>query len=661
MKTGHTKVTLAEGFKQDFLIGAAVNAQTIVTQQDLLKTHYNSLTAENEMKFESVHPAENLYTFEKADRIAEFARENGMKLRGHTLVWHNQTPDWVFEDANGGEADRETVLARMKTHIETVVNRYRHDIYCWDVVNEVISDQDGEWLRPSKWLHSIGEDFIAQAFRFAHEFAPEALLFYNDYNECNPVKREKIYRLVKSLLDQGVPIHGIGLQAHWNIFDPSLDEIRSAIERYASLGLKLQITEMDVSVFAFDDRRTDLTAPTAEMIRLQEERYEQFFRLFREYRDVLTGVTFWGAADDYTWLDDFPVRGRKNWPMLFNTEQQSKGALQKVLGQASGCVTKPRTPLVSHIFTADPSAHVFDGKLYIYPSHDLEHDGPTNDNGDQYVMEDYHILSMGDLSSPVIDHGVALHVNDVPWASEQMWAPDAAYKNNMYYLFFPARDHDGIFRIGAATSETPEGPFLPQENYIEGSYSIDPAVLVDDDNQAYMYFGGLWGGQLEKWQTGSFKPDAEGPTPSEPALGPRAARMSEDMLSFLNDPQEISILDEEGNPILASDENRRYFEGPWMHKYNGKYYLSYSTGTTHQIVYAIGDHPLGPFTFQGTILTPVIGWTTHHSIVEFQGKWYLFYHDCSLSDGVDHKRCVKYTELIYNEDGTIQKIDPYEE
>ncbi|WP_019636929.1 endo-1,4-beta-xylanase [Paenibacillus fonticola] len=327
-------VTLAEGFKQDFLIGAAVNTRTINTQRKLLKEHYNSLTAENEMKFERLHPTEHLYTFEEADQIAAFARENGKKLRGHTLVWHNQTPDWVFEDANGGAADRETVLARMKSHIEEVVTRYRNDIYCWDVVNEAISDEDGEWLRPSKWLQTIGEDFIAEAFRFAHQSSPEALLFYNDYNECHPVKREKIYRLIKSLLDQGAPVHGIGLQAHWNIFDPSLNEIRDAIERYASLGLKLQITEMDVSVFAFNDRRTDLTSPTLEMIRLQEERYEQFFRLFCEYRDVLTAVTFWGAADDYTWLDHFPVQGRKNWPLLFDTEQQPKGVLHKVLSQA---------------------------------------------------------------------------------------------------------------------------------------------------------------------------------------------------------------------------------------------------------------------------------------------------------------------------------------
>ncbi|HOQ75755.1 MAG TPA: glycoside hydrolase family 43 protein [Thermoclostridium sp.] len=323
-------------------------------------------------------------------------------------------------------------------------------------------------------------------------------------------------------------------------------------------------------------------------------------------------------------------------------------------------IPKPKHPLVDHIYTADPSAHVFEGKLYIYPSHDLDLDIPSNDNGDQYAMEDYHVLSLDDFDSPVIDHGQVLHMKDVPWVSKQMWAPDCAFKNNMYYFYFPARDKDGNFRIGVATSPNPAGPFKPEPNYIEGSFSIDPAVLVDDNGRAYMYFGGLWGGQLEKWQTGTFKPDAMGPAGDEPALGPRVAELTDDMLSFKEPPQQVQILDENGKPITAGDEDRRYFEGPWMHKYNGYYYLSYSTGTTHYLVYAISKNPKGPFVYKGRILEPVIGWTTHHSIVEFKGKWYLFYHDSSLSGGIDNKRCVKYTELKYNPDGTIQTIKPYD-
>ena len=318
-----------------------------------------------------------------------------------------------------------------------------------------------------------------------------------------------------------------------------------------------------------------------------------------------------------------------------------------------------REPLVTHMFTADPSAHVFDGKIYIYPSHDIPHNGEDNDNGDEYQMRDYHVLSMESLDSECVDNGLALSEKDVPWVSEQMWAPDAAYKNGKYYLYFPARDKEGNFRLGVAESDSPVGPFTPDDNYISGSYSIDPAVMVEGD-EAYIYYGGLWGGQLEKWQTGEFVPDAVGPSGDEPALGPMFAVLSEDMKSFKSTPQMLRILDENGEPIKAGDEERRYFEAPWLHKYNGKYYLSYSTGTTHYIVYATSDSPVGPFTYGGRIMEPVIGWTTHHSIVEIGGKWYLFYHDCEMSGGINHRRTVKFTELKYNEDGSIVTIQPYD-
>ncbi len=328
------QVRLFDLFQDDFMFGAAVNTRTIVSAHNLLKEHFNSITAENEMKFANVHPQEFTYTFEEADKIAMFARMNGLKLRGHTLVWHNQTPNWVFENEAGGKVDRQTLLDRMRTHIHTVVQRYGRTVYAWDVVNEAVTDEGDEWLRPSNWLEGIGEDYLVKAFQYAHEADPHALLFYNDYNESDPGKREKIYRLVKWLQERGAPIHGIGLQAHWNLHSPSLDEIRASIERYASLGVQLQITEMDVSVFDHDDHRTDLTEPTADLIRLQAERYGQFFDLFREYRDVITGVTFWGAADDYTWLDYFPVRDRKNWPLLFDGNHRPKPAFHSVIRSA---------------------------------------------------------------------------------------------------------------------------------------------------------------------------------------------------------------------------------------------------------------------------------------------------------------------------------------
>lgn len=317
-----------------------------------------------------------------------------------------------------------------------------------------------------------------------------------------------------------------------------------------------------------------------------------------------------------------------------------------------------KKPLVTDIYTADPSAHVFDGRIYIYPSHDLDHNNPETNEGNQFDMEDYHVFSLRDMHSLPIDHGEVLHIKDVPWATRQMWAPDAAFKNGNYYLYFPARDKENLFRIGVATSTSPRGPFAAEPNYIEGSFSIDPCVFLDEDGQTYMYFGGLWGGQLEKWTTGQSDPEGKQPRSSEPALGPRVARLSADMLHFDGPTREISITDTYGAPLLAGEIDKRFFEASWMHKYNGLYYLSYSTGDTHYIAYATGTSPTGPFAFRGYILTPVLGWTTHHSIVEFHGKWYLFYHDSTLSGGVTHKRNIKVAELTYNIDGSIETIEP---
>jgi hypothetical protein len=315
-------------------------------------------------------------------------------------------------------------------------------------------------------------------------------------------------------------------------------------------------------------------------------------------------------------------------------------------------------PLIDGIYTADPSAHVFDGRLYIYPSHDPEKAPPAGGDGSEYNMEDYHVFSMESIDGEVTDHGVALHVDDVPWAKKQMWAPDAAHRGNLYYLYFPARDAAGIFRIGVATSSTPTGPFTARPEPINRSFSIDPAVFIDEDGQAYMYFGGLWGGQLENWSTGSFQPDGRGAGIGSPALGPRVAKMAPNLLEFEGPVSEVQILGDKGTAILSSDTTKRFFEGAWVHKHQGRYYLSYSTGDAHTIVYATGSRPEGPFTFQGVLLEPVIGWTTHHSVVEFNGRWYIFYHDASLSGGVNHKRCVKVAEITYNPDGTIQTVVP---
>lgn len=307
-------------------------------------------------------------------------------------------------------------------------------------------------------------------------------------------------------------------------------------------------------------------------------------------------------------------------------------------------------------YMADPSVHVFNGRLYIYPSHDCESGIPENDNGDHFDMNDYHVLSTDDvMHGEIVDHGVALKVADIPWAGRQLWDCDIACKDGKYYLYFPLKDRNDIFRMGVAISDKPEGPFIPQPDPIRGSYSIDAAVFRDDDGSYYMYFGGIWGGQLQRYRDNKAIESPCLPADNEPALPSRVVKLSDNMLEFAEEPRPVIVLGEDGKPLFAGDPHR-FFEASWMHKYKGKYYFSYSTGDTHLLCYAVGDNPYGPFTYQGVILTPVVGWTTHHSIAEYKGKWYLFHHDCVPSGGKTWLRSLKVVELEYDEEGKIQTI-----
>ncbi len=277
-------------------------------------------------------------------------------------------------------------------------------------------------------------------------------------------------------------------------------------------------------------------------------------------------------------------------------------------------------------------------------------------------MRDYHVFSMESPDGPVVDHGIALSVEDIPWAERQLWAPDAAERDGKYYLYFPAKDKDGIFRIGVAVSDSPEGPFTAEPEPIKGTYSIDPSVFKDDDGEYYLYIGGIWGGQLQKWKDNVFQPAGDAPTdgepaPEEPALMPKVAKLNSTMNSLAEELRDVQLLDTGGELILSGDHDRRFFEAAWLHKHKGKYYFSYSTGDTHKIAYAVGDSPYGPFTYQGIILEPVQGWTTHHSIVNFEGQWYLFFHDTELS-GETHLRNIKMAPLQHREDGSIVPIKP---
>jgi len=328
---------LKDYYKGCFPIGVAVSAQDLKNPDEvkLILQQFNSLTPENAMKMGPIHPKENLYNWRDADSIVAFAQAHGLRVRGHNLCWHEQTPDWLFKGADGNLVTKEVLLKRLKDHITTVVNRYKGKIYAWDVVNEAVSDDSTQFLRNSLWYKICGEDFIVKAFEYAHEADPKAVLFYNDYNTERPEKRERVYRLLKKLVDAGVPINAVGIQAHWSIYEPSAQDLITTIKEFSSLGLKVQVTELDISIYPWEkDKRAkrpgESDAYTPELEKKQGDKYAEVFKIFRENKKVISGVTFWNISDRNTWLDDYPVPGRKNYPLLFDQTLQPKKAYWRV-------------------------------------------------------------------------------------------------------------------------------------------------------------------------------------------------------------------------------------------------------------------------------------------------------------------------------------------
>jgi endo-1,4-beta-xylanase len=326
--SGLTAPQLDQRYKDSFTIGAAVEPNQLLDAKDsqMLKRHFNSIVAENVMKPSSLQPVEGQFNWEPADKLVKFAKENGMDLRGHTLVWHSQVPDWFFKDANGNsmvvwqngkqvvadpsnlEANKRLLLSRLETHVKTVVSRYKDDIKSWDVVNEVIDEWGGhpEGLRQSPWFLITGTDYIKVAFETARQYAaPDAKLYINDYNTEVTPKRTYLYNLVKSLKEQGVPIDGVGHQGHIQIGWPSEKEIEDTINMFADLGLDNQITELDVSMYGWPVR----AYPTYDSIPAQKfidqaDRYDRLFKLYEKLGDKISNVTFWGISDNHTWLND---------------------------------------------------------------------------------------------------------------------------------------------------------------------------------------------------------------------------------------------------------------------------------------------------------------------------------------------------------------------
>jgi endo-1,4-beta-xylanase len=342
---------LATKYADYFPIGAAVDGQSYMTHASLLRTHFNSIVAENEMKWQSLEANEGTFTYNTADAIVGFAMANNMRIRGHTLVWHSQNPSWLFSNGSGGMASRDVLLARMRRHIMNVMQHFRGKVYAWDVVNEAIME-DGSYRngtlaedKRSLWHQIAGESYIAEAFRAAAAADPNAKLFYNDFYDWIPAKQQGIYNMLKNLLAAGVPVHGVGMQCHLNIqksTDPNnqsytqdIAHLEDAIKLYSSLGLEVQVTELDLSLYISGMTYTPDTFYTAATFtdalkQQQAERYFEFFQLFRAYRSVITNVTFWGIADDNTWLSEFSS-GRKDFPLLFDINRNPKPAFWAVV------------------------------------------------------------------------------------------------------------------------------------------------------------------------------------------------------------------------------------------------------------------------------------------------------------------------------------------
>jgi endo-1,4-beta-xylanase len=329
---------LKDYYQSYFPIGAAVTPRSVKNDEaQLILREFNSITAENAMKMGPIHPKENEYFWAASDSIVAFAQRNKLRVRGHTLCWHRQTPPWMFVNTAGDTVSKEVLLKRLEDHITTVVSRYKGKVYAWDVVNEVISDDNNEFLRKSPWSEICGEDFITKAFEFAHRADPQALLFYNDYNEINPVKRAKIIRMVKKLKAKGIPIHGVGLQGHWALTEPSREQLDATLTDFATLNLNLQVTELDISVYPKEHSASERKASeydttySEEREEQQSEQYAMCFEMFRKHRKAISSVTFWNVSDRYSWLDNFPVMNRKDYPLLFDKNLKRKKAYAKVV------------------------------------------------------------------------------------------------------------------------------------------------------------------------------------------------------------------------------------------------------------------------------------------------------------------------------------------
>ncbi|MCL2806503.1 MAG: endo-1,4-beta-xylanase [Treponema sp.] len=329
---------LKDIFKDSFLTGAAVS-RAILEQEaadETITRHFSSLTAENAMKFSLLQPQENIFDWNEADFIANYARRKNIKMRGHTIIWHNQTPEWLFLEG-GNKVSKTTLFKRLENHIDKVSARYNDIVYAWDVLNEAIDTDSSDfcadnYFRNSEWFKTGGREIFEFAFKCMREASPKAKLFYNDYNNESGAKLDSTLRFLSSMLDAGVPIDGVGIQGHWYYNFPDEKTLRHAIESYSALGLEIEFTEVDISAYRWDEAKESadfFPAMPNERFLEQQQRFIEIFKIASEYKSV-KNITTWGIADNYTWLGNFPVKNRKNWPLLFDEQYREKPAVTEL-------------------------------------------------------------------------------------------------------------------------------------------------------------------------------------------------------------------------------------------------------------------------------------------------------------------------------------------
>jgi endo-1,4-beta-xylanase len=348
-KMNSSEPTLKDALTGKFYIGTALNADQITGKDTasvlVIKEQFSAIVAENCMKSGPIHPKENEYSFDLPDQFVDFGMKNNLIITGHVLVWHSQAPRWMFTDSLDQDVTKEVLISRMKEHILTVVGRYKGRVKGWDVVNEAIED-DGSF-RKTKYYEIIGEEYIKLAFQFANEADPDAELYYNDYSMANQGRREGVVAMVKKLQAQGVKIDGIGMQCHIGLDYPEISEFEKSVEAFGALGVKVMVTEMDISVLPMPDWNAGAEIsksfeyqkklnpyaeglPDSISIAL-EQRYLDFFKLFLKHKDVFSRVTVWGVNDGQSWKNNWPIRGRTDYPLLFDRNNQPKPVVKKII------------------------------------------------------------------------------------------------------------------------------------------------------------------------------------------------------------------------------------------------------------------------------------------------------------------------------------------